>query len=428
MLRGGEVKDISEFKRQGLSISQISALTGFDRKTIRKYLDEPKTPRYGPRLPKGSKLEPFHTYLQKRMSQGAWNAVVLFKEIKEEGYTGKITVLRDWLQPLREQAAQIAVRRFETPAGHQAQVDWGEIGDIDTEDGRKTLYCFVFTLGHSRAQFADVTTDTKIATLLRMHEAAFHELGGVPREILYDRMKTVVLGTDERGETRFHPLFVDFASYWGFTPRACRAYRPQTKGKVENGVGYIRKSFLCAREATGLNDLRAQLRTWVWQTANERTHGTTFRHVLTHWQEEKPFLLPLLGKASYPYASQETRQVSRDAFVSYRGNRYSVPWRVAGLEVLLRESNGELQVHRSGERLAVHPLSTSGSHACVIVTSHHEGIPLGASLRPGKAKIHVLESARHAPLVQVRSLAAYEQLDSTEYAEQSDSLKEVSHE
>ena len=114
--------------------------------------------------------------------------------------------------------------------------------------------------------------------------------------------------------------------------------------------------------------------------------------------------------------------------MSYRGNRYSVPWRVAGLEVLLRESNGELQVHRSGERLAVHPLSTSGSHACVIVTSHHEGIPLGSSLRPGKAKIHVLESARHAPVVQVRSLAAYEQLDFPEGTELLGTLEEVTHE
>jgi transposase len=120
----------------------------------------------------------------------------------------------------------------------------------------------VFTLSHSRALFADVVTDTKMVTLLRMHEAAFAELGGVPREILYDRMKTVVLGVDERGETRWNPLLLDFAKHWGFTPRACRAYRPQTKGKVESGVGYVRKNFLCGRQASSLADLRAQIRTW----------------------------------------------------------------------------------------------------------------------------------------------------------------------
>lgn len=408
MLRGGEVKDIIEFKQQGLSVSQISTLTGFDRKTIRKYLNDPKTPKYCPRPTKDSKLEAFKPYLQQRMTQGVWNAVVLLREIQNLGYSGKITILRDWIQPQRLEANRVAVRRFETSPGQQAQVDWGEIGTIETPEGRKKLYCFVFTLGHSRAQFVEVTTDTRISTLLKMHEAAFADLGGIPREILYDRMKTVVLGTDERGETRFHPLFADFAAYWGFTPRACRAYRPQTKGKVESGVGYIKKNFLCGRQANDLLDLRGQLRTWNWQTANQRLHGTTHRIVLEHWQEEKPFLLPLMGKASFPYACQETRRVSRDAFVSYRGNRYSVPWRVAGQEVVLQEADGQLQIARLGERLAVHLLCPVGAHQCVTVAQHHADIPLGASLRPSKAKIHLKESAHAIPVVEVRSLQSYE--------------------
>lgn len=225
MLRGGDVKELQELKRQGLSISQISSLTGFDRKTIRKYLADTTEalPRYGPRPSKGSKLEPFQPYLAQRLSAGVWNAVVLLAELKARGYTGEYTVLKDYLRPLRKQARAVAVRRFETPPGHQAQVDWGELGHLETAKGRQRLYGFVFTLGHSRALFADVTTDTRTPTLLQMQEAAFEQLGGVPREILYDRMKTVVLGLDERGETRWNPLLVDFARYWGFTPRACRS-------------------------------------------------------------------------------------------------------------------------------------------------------------------------------------------------------------
>jgi len=298
------VNDINELKRQGLSISQISSLTGFDRKTVRKYLTDPQTPRYSrrQRSTKGSKLEPFQPYLQERLSAGVWNAVVLLSELKERGYSGGYTALKEYLHPLRKQAAVVAVRRFETPPGHQAQLDWGDLGHLETPEGRRTLYGFVFTLGHSRVLFADVATDTKIATLLRLHEAAFTELGGVPREILYDRMKTAILGTDDRGETEWNPQLLDFARHWGFTPRACRAYRPQTKGKVESGIGYLRKNFLCGREAHNLSDLRGQLRTWVWQVANQRIHGTTHRHVFTAWQEEKLLLLPLWGRASYPYA------------------------------------------------------------------------------------------------------------------------------
>lgn len=412
MLRGGDVKELQELKRQGLAISQISSITGFDRKTVRKYLGEvaaaEAVPRYGPRPKRGSKLEPFHSYIEERLSAGVWNAVVLLAEIKARGYAGEYTVLKDYLRPLRKQARVVAVRRFETPPGHQAQLDWGELGHLEADNGRKTLYGFVFTLGHSRALFADVATDTKIATLLRLHEAAFAELGGVPREILYDRMKTVVLGMDERGETRWNPLFLDFARYWGFTPRACRGYRPQTKGKVESGVGYLRKNFLCGREASGLSDLRGQLRTWVWQVANQRIHGTTHKQIFTAWHKEKPYLLPLASRACFPYAAEETRKVSRDAFVSFRGNRYSVPWRVAGQEVLLRETDGQLLVHRGGERLAVHLLCPPGMHQTVTVAAHHEGIPLGLLERGGKARILLMAGSSDLPVVEVRSLLDYE--------------------
>ena len=236
MLRGGDVQEITELRRQGLSITQIGILTGFDRKTIRKYLGNPKRPRYGPRPKRGSGLEPFHAYLDERLAAGVWNAVVLLAELKERGYPGGYTVLKDYLRPLRRQATTVAVRRFETPPGHQAQLDWGTIGHLQTQDDTKTktLFAFVLTLGHSRAIFSDVATDTRLGTLLRLHEAAFLALGGVPHEILYDRMKTVMLGTDERGEIKWHPQFLDFAGYWGFTPRVCAAYRPQTKGKVES--------------------------------------------------------------------------------------------------------------------------------------------------------------------------------------------------
>jgi transposase len=406
------VKELQELKRQGLSIQEISRLSGFDRKTVRKYLADDaavQTPRYGPRPKKGSKLEPFVPYIEQRLAASVWNAVVLLKEIKERGYTGQYTVLKDYLRPLRKQARVVAVRRFETPPGQQAQLDWGELGHIETAEGKRTLYGFVFTLGHSRALFADVATDTKIATLLRLHEAAFVELGGVPREILYDRMKTVVLGVDERGETRWNPLLLDFARYWGFTPRACRAYRPQTKGKVESGVGYVRKNFLCGRKAHGLSDLRGQLRTWVWQVANQRTHGTTHQRIFPAWQKEKPYLLPLAARAPFPYAAAEqTRKVSRDAFVCFRGNRYSVPWRVAGQEVLLREADGQLLVHRGGEHLAVHLLCAPGTHQSVTVAGHHEGIPLGLSEHAGKARIFITGKEAQLPVVEVRSLLAYE--------------------
>lgn len=415
MLRGTHVSDIQELKRQGLSISQISALTGFDRKTIRKYLDHPQPPRYGPRTTpskRPSVLEGYHTYLDERLAAGVWNAVVLLRELQERGYSGGYTVVKNYLRPKRQEAQAVAVRRFETPPGQQAQVDWADLGEITHEDGtRQKLYGFVLTLGHSRALFCDIAHDQKMASFVRLHEAAFDYLGGVPAHILYDNTKTVVLktlteGLDERGEVRLNPTFADFARYWGFTPRLCRPYRPQTKGKVENGISYLRKNFLCGRQASSLDDLRSQLQVWVAHVANRRVHGTTFRVVQEAWEAEKPHLHPVAAQPPYPLVVEVVRRVSRDAFVSYKTSRYSVPWQQAGKEVIVRECGDKIEIVREQQRLAVHPLQTQ-QHQIVIQIAHHAGIPM-QDRRQGKPRLALKVSA---PEVEVRSLAVYAELE-----------------
>jgi transposase len=406
MLRGGDVKEIQEFHRQGLSITQIQQLTGYSRDTIRKYLETTGIPRYGPRPPRPTKLDPFIPFLEERLKAGVWNAVVLFRELKERGYDGSYTRVKAYLHPRREAAWTAVVRRFETPPGQQAQVDWGEIGYLETDAGRKRLSCFVLTLGHSRAMFCDIALDQTLETLLRMHEAAFSALGGLPREILYDRMKTVVLGTDERGETRWHPTFLDFSGYWGYTPRLCRPYRPQTKGKTESGVGYVKKSFLPGRQAADLEALRSQQRDWLWNVANARVHGTTFRVVYEAWEEEKPALGVVDGRPPYPLETTVTRKVARDAYVSYRASRYSVPWTSVGQDVQIRESDGQLEIYRQAERIADHRVSAA-KHQVITEPVHHEGIPSAGTAARRKPKI-VLRPA--APEVEVRDLAVYDRI------------------
>ena len=215
MLRGKDVNDIAEMKRQGLSVRAISAMTGFDRKTVRNYILAPEAaPVYGPRPKPVGKLDPFKPYLEDRLKAGVWNARVLLRELRQRSYTGSYTILTDWLRPQREAAGVVAVRRFETPPGHQAQVDWGHLGDLEQDGERRQMWGFTFTLGYSRMMMAEAALDQKLATLLRMHEEAFRQLGGVPEEILYDRMKTVWTETDERGEIVWNAVFMDFARYW----------------------------------------------------------------------------------------------------------------------------------------------------------------------------------------------------------------------
>ena len=194
------MSDIRELKQLGMSIQAIGAMTGHDRKTVRRYLAAGACLDYGPREPRPSKLDPFKPYLEERCQAGVWNATVLLRELRERGYGGGYTILKDYLLPQREAARQVAVRRFETAPGVPAQVDWGHLGYLEQVGGEQALSGFVFTLGYSRAMVGEAALDQRLATLLRLHEAAFHALGGVPQEILYDHMKTVWLGTDERGE------------------------------------------------------------------------------------------------------------------------------------------------------------------------------------------------------------------------------------
>lgn len=291
------MNQIEELRRQGLSVCGIAAVTGFDRKTVRKYLANPeRQPRYGPRQKRPSQLDPFKPYIGERLAAGGWNAVVLMRELRERGYAGGDSTVKEYLQPKREESGAAAVRRFETPPGRQAQVDWGHLGTLQIDGQEYRLSGFTFTLGYSRMMMAEAALDQKLGTLLRMHEEAFRQLGGVPEEILYDRMKTVWSGIDDRGEVVWHPMFLDFARYWGFTPRLCSPYRAQTKGKVESGVKYVRRNFLCGllgNEPFSLEDLNGQMKAWVWTVANQRLHGTTHEQPVVRWEAERSRLQPI---------------------------------------------------------------------------------------------------------------------------------------
>lgn len=408
MLRGKDVHELEQMKQSGLSVSAISEVTGYDRKTVRKYLVEPEAvPTYNQRTTQPSKLDRHKVFLQERLTAGVWNAQVLLREIRQRGYGGGYTILKDWLHPQRAAASAAAVRRFETPPGKQAQADWGHLGYLDVDGRSHQIWSFTITLGYSRRLWAQAALDQKLGTLLRMHEAAFEEWGAVPEEILYDRMRTVWLGTDERGEIIWHPVFLDFARYWGFKPRLCRPYRAQTKGKIESGVKYVRRNFVCGlqgREPSCLMDFNSELRQWVDSVANRRVHGTTYEQVLVRWDADQFAMQPLNGRRLYPYTDDELRKVARDAYVSWQASRYSVPWQYVGKDVWVREQAGQVEVHCGGERIAVHP-PAARKHQVITENAHHQGIPLSAGHSSGKILVHMREIA---PEVESRPLAVYE--------------------
>jgi transposase len=217
-----EFLDIHEAWARGRSVGQIARETGKDRKTIRRMLRE-GGPQPRVRRDVRSKLDPFRGYLVERMvTDKVTNATVLYDEIRAKGYRGGLSILREFLKPLRELVAddERATVRFETAPGQQAQVDWGEF----KKPGRKRVHGFVLTLGWSRAMHLYFADSQALAGFLRCHEHAFEQLGGVPAGILYDRGKTVWLRDDDRQRPVFHPALLDFARYYGYEPKLCRAH------------------------------------------------------------------------------------------------------------------------------------------------------------------------------------------------------------
>jgi transposase len=404
---------IKHWYQKGLSISEIARLTGHDRKTIRKALEEPLTPTPPPRKPRVRKLDPYVAYLEQRIAEGVLNARKLYGEIKRRGYAGKETQVRLFVQPFRQAQQQEACVRFETNPGQQGQVDWGHFGLIQHLGRSRRLYAFVMTLGWSRAMYVEFTTSKDVAHFLRCHLHAFHYFGGVPREILHDNLKTAVLSRDADRTIHWNPRYLDFADYYGFVPRPCQPYRAQTKGKVESGIKYLRRNFWVGLKYIDLADLNLQAWEWLETVANVRLHGTTGEIPFARLPLEE--LQPILGKPDYDTSLVSYRRSSKDCLISYQSNYYSIPAPYAQQQLLVKETeDGELLIFTlKGEQIARHHL-VEGRNQRVVISTHYRDITIHTQRvnRPGAiqllAQINFPLDRLMAPAVEARPLSIYD--------------------
>jgi transposase len=404
----GEVVMILDLHRQGLSVSAIAERLGIDRKTVRKYIDRGlEPPVYGPRQPRPRRIDPFIPYLRERVA--AWPELSgrrLLRELRERGYQGGYTVLTDVLRDLRPPAAPTFEIRFETPPGDQAQVDFAQFQVVfDDEPGLiRIVWLFSLVLGHSRFLWARFVLHQDLQTVLRCHLAAFAALGGVPRQILYDRMKTAVTGEDAEGHIVYNRTLVDFARHHGYHPRACRPYRAKTKGKVERPYRYVREDFFLARSFQNLAGLNAQLAGWLDTVANPRVHATTGRVVNDAFAEEKPHLQPL---PLVPFRSvlRLERRVSHDGMVSVGGNLYSVPDTTRRRVLEVHALADEIQIFETGQLIARHPVLEGRNQRSML--PGHRKAPAAAVHAPNRADETTMIS-RAGEVVARRSLDYYD--------------------
>ena len=290
---------IELLKKHGFSLRQIARKVRCAVNTVRRQLATGDMPKYVHRVQRPNKLGAYKrrtcARVRNRPSPLWIPATVLLREIAERGYQDGQTQLCTFLRTLKPMRAADSVVRFETVPGGQLQVDWARF-----RKGASPLYAFRAALGFSRSSYVEFVSDMKVQTLVACHERAFEAFGGVPKRVLYDNMKTVVLGRDSHGEGqhRYHAGLLDYARHCGFVIKLCRPYRAKTKGKVERFNGYLRHSFyvpLVSRlKQAGLQlDVVAasiKVSRWLAEVANERVHGITGVRPSDRLRQERPHL------------------------------------------------------------------------------------------------------------------------------------------
>lgn len=371
MLKKEDFTVIKALARRGVYHKDIAAELGVHPKTVSRALqrDTAPTPHRGRR---GSKLDPFKPLVDRLLADGVWNGIVILRELQAQGYTGKSTILRDYLAPKRALRPSRATVRFETEPGRQLQTDWGEIETTLAGQLIKVFF-IVNQLGYSRRFHFWCTTSLDAEHTYDGLIRSFEYLGGVPQEVLVDNQKVAVL-VHHRQTLTFNERFLDLATHYAFTPRACRPYRARTKGKDERMVGYIKQHFFVRYRAfdswAHLNQLAEQ---WLREEADLRLHGTVHEVVAERFARELPTLAPLPPQR-YDTAYYEHRQVSWDSYIEVRGNRYSVPSALVGTVVAVRIGlDDTVRVYADEQLVTTHRLQ-SAQAGWVTVPEHHAAL------------------------------------------------------
>lgn len=297
---------LRHYLEQGVGKAELARKLGVSRRTVYHWIEtdqldrdlDDDAVRYTPRPAVPTKLDPYKGIIQERLqAYPRLTAQRVLEEVRAAGYSGGYSQLKLYVRQVRPRLIDDAVQRFETPAGFQGQVDFAS---FNLPWGRR--YALVVVLGYSRLLWLRFYPRQNMQALFAGLEGAFAAFGGVPQELLFDQMRSVVIGDDRlsRGALVLNAEFLRFAAHWGFRPRACRPYRAKTKGKVERPIRYLRESFFYGRTFLNDADLNAQAERWLATTANRRKHRTVGEAPQLRFERDERFTLKSLAPTPYP--------------------------------------------------------------------------------------------------------------------------------
>src|SRR6266536_2151132 len=407
MIRSRTVNTIHELLAQGKSIQDIAITLGIARNTVRKYVRHPELSAMPhPRPNRRSKLDPFKEQVKQWITEDhCYNCEAMLPRLLAMGYTGSLSVLKAFVHPLRPpQAGHAPVQRFETGPGEQVQFDWGEF-KYEQDGVPRKIYGFTAILCYSRMRFVTFVKRCDGPTLIRCLMEAFEYFGGLPKAALTDRMKSVLLVEMENKVPRWNPLFADFMASIGVAPRVCKAYTPQTKGKIERSVGFAKQSFWAGVCFSDIDELNRQAHIWC-ERINSRVHRTT--HERPRERREREPLSPLPAAFAWERFATEERKVSWDGYLSYDGVLYGLPSAppLAGTVVQVREQRRVLSIWSRGQSL----ISLAKRPHSQDIVDHPDQFRTVASANASRLAVVPLGHQRSAPQIVQRPLQEYDQL------------------
>lgn len=337
-------------ERQQLNYAQAAAALGLHRQTVAAWANRPWSQRKQP--PRASRLDPYKSRIVGWLDAHPYSAVQITQRLRECGYTGGITVVRDYVRRIRPRAREAFLKLAFAP-GEAAQVDWGEWGTIGVGGTRRRLSFFVMVLCYSRLLYVEFCVSQQMEQFLGAHLNAFAAFGGVPGRLIVDNLRSAVLRRHVGEAPVFNPRYLDFARHGGFEITACNVRAAHEKGRVERGVGYVKANFLNGLELADLASLNASARLWLDTVANVRIHGATRRKPTEMFAEERALLQPP-NPRPYDIARVLEVRASRQFRVVLETNTYSVPARHAGQRVTIKAWPDRVCVYHREQLVARH--------------------------------------------------------------------------
>ena len=347
-------KILDHLGRQQLTVAQTARALGLDPRTVAKWASVKQfRPRVG--RARSGKLDPHKGQIVRWLDAHAYSAQQIFQRLCEAGYEGGITIVKDYVHCIRPRRAEAFLKLHFEP-GEAAQVDWGSFGSIAVGSTYRRLSFFLMVLCYSRRMYLEFTVSQTMEFFLQCHENAFAAFGGCPGRIMVDNLKSAVLQRLVGMAPVFNPKYLDFSRHWGFAISPCNVAKGNEKGRVENGVGYVKKNLLAGLELTDFALLQPAATLWVDTIANVRIHGATQERPIDRFEAERAHL-KRLNPAPFDLARVKTVRATKQFRIPLDSNHYSVPATYAGQLLTLKAYADRLCIYQRDQLIARHPRS-----------------------------------------------------------------------